>query len=327
MGLYTAALTANNIVQGISTMQKKLAIIASVAHGAAITENMRATTGMTTAQLAFNASLYACPLVWIIGIVIALVALFYAGIGLLNKIAHTSISATGIIGGTFAALGAFLVNTFFVPLVNMLAAFGNFFRNFLNDPVAAVKILFLDMAITVMGYILKLAEGIENLINKIPGVEKDITSGLDSIYKKLESKRQEIKDESGWVEYYQGMDFMDYSEASKVGYKFGEGIEDKFKNNLDFGLDLDSLYNPSVQTAENTAAMANAMEMSEEDLRYMRDIAEREAINRFTTAEVKIDYSGMTNRIDSDMDLDGVLTTLTDGFAEAIEVAAEGVHV
>ena len=61
-------------------------------------------------------------------------------------------------------------------------------------------------------------------------------------------------------------------------------------------------------------------------LKYMRDLAEQEAINRFTTAEVKIDMTGMTNRIDSDMDLDGVLNTLTEGFAEALEVAAEGVH-
>ena len=58
----------------------------------------------------------------------------------------------------------------------------------------------------------------------------------------------------------------------------------------------------------------------------MRDIAEQEAINRFTTAEVKIDMTGMTNRIDSNMDLDGVLNTFTEGFAEALEVAAEGVH-
>ncbi len=106
-----------------------------------------------------------------------------------------------------------------------------------------------------------------------------------------------------------------------------ENQKEKGFNYDDFGLDLDSLYSPSVQTAENTAVMADAMSISEEDLAYMRDIAEREAINRFTTAEVKIDMTGMTNRIDSNMDLDGVLTTLTDGFAEALEVAAEGVHM
>lgn len=76
----------------------------------------------------------------------------------------------------------------------------------------------------------------------------------------------------------------------------------------------------------NSAAAAGALSDTSESLEYLRDIAEQEAINRFTTAEVKIDYSGMTNRIDSDMDVDGVLSRLTDGFAEALEIAAEGVH-
>lgn len=80
------------------------------------------------------------------------------------------------------------------------------------------------------------------------------------------------------------------------------------------------------QIADNTEDAAVSLCKSDEDLTYLRDLAEQEAINRFTTAEVRIDMSGMTNRIDSDMDLDGVLNTLTEGFEEAIEAAAEGVH-
>ena len=78
--------------------------------------------------------------------------------------------------------------------------------------------------------------------------------------------------------------------------------------------------------AESAGSAASSLKGTTEDLKYMRDIAEQEAINRFTTAEVKIDMTGMTNRIDSNMDLDGVLNTFTEGFAEALEVAAEGVH-
>lgn len=77
---------------------------------------------------------------------------------------------------------------------------------------------------------------------------------------------------------------------------------------------------------DSAGSAAASLKETTEDLKYMRDLAEQEAINRFTTAEVKIDMSGMTNRIDSDMDLDGVLNTLTEGFAEALEVAAEGVY-
>lgn len=86
-----------------------------------------------------------------------------------------------------------------------------------------------------------------------------------------------------------------------------------------------SVRTPPALTTVQEARPASLKETTE-DLKYMRDLAEQEAINRFTTAEVKIDMTGMTNRIDSDMDLDGVLNTLTEGFAEALEVAAEGVH-
>ena len=78
--------------------------------------------------------------------------------------------------------------------------------------------------------------------------------------------------------------------------------------------------------AGNTGSMAKSLEVSGEELEYLRDIAERDAINRFTTAEVKIDMTGMTNKIDGGADLNGVIRELTDGFTEALVTAAEGVH-
>lgn len=89
---------------------------------------------------------------------------------------------------------------------------------------------------------------------------------------------------------------------------------------------LDSIGADTAGINDSAGSAASSLKETTEDLKYMRDLAEQEAINRFTTAEVKIDMSGMTNRIDSDIDLDGILNTLTEGFAEALEVAAEGVH-
>ena len=80
------------------------------------------------------------------------------------------------------------------------------------------------------------------------------------------------------------------------------------------------------KTAGNTAAAAGALAETKENLEYLRDIAEQEAINRFTTAEIKVDYSGMTNQISSNMDLDNVLDALTVKFVEAVQMGAEGVH-
>lgn len=78
--------------------------------------------------------------------------------------------------------------------------------------------------------------------------------------------------------------------------------------------------------AGDTSSIAGGTDKTTEELAYLRDIAEQEAINRFTTAEVKIDMTGMTNRIDGSLDIDGVVDELTTGFVDALTTAAEGVH-
>ena len=77
--------------------------------------------------------------------------------------------------------------------------------------------------------------------------------------------------------------------------------------------------------AEDTGSISDSLDMTEEDLKYLRDIAEQEAINRFTTAEIKIDMQN-NNSINSNMDLDGMVSYLEDKLYESMEIAAEGVH-
>lgn len=336
------AMLAYNAVQAISTglanahafAEQVKAAHAAMAAGATLAE-AAATTTATGAQVGLNAALLACPLTWIVIGIIAIIAALYAAVGAINHFAGTSVSATGIIGGAFAVLGAHVINTFIVPFWNALAAIANFIGNVFNDPVAAVKVLFYDMALTVVGYIKNMAEAIEAVINKIPGVTVDITSGLDNFYSGLEQAQQKVKDEAGWVEYVQKMDFVDYTDAAKAGYKFGEGVEDKvtgmFKMpTLDemgfdnFGNNLEGIYGNTGDTAANTAKSADKLEYMDEDLKWMRDIAEREAINRYTTAEITVRQENQ-NYISKDTDLDGIMDAWAADFAEKLEISGEGV--
>ena len=102
-----------------------------------------------------------------------------------------------------------------------------FSGNVFNNPVAAVEVMFYDLCLTVLGYISNLASAIQTLLNKIPGVEVDITSGLDGFYSKLEEAQQAVKDKSGWVEQVGKMDYVDYQTAYNKGYDFGQGVENK----------------------------------------------------------------------------------------------------
>ncbi len=78
--------------------------------------------------------------------------------------------------------------------------------------------------------------------------------------------------------------------------------------------------------ADDTGKIKDAMDLSAEDLQYLRDIAAREAINRFTTAKVDVNIDGITNNIHNDMDLDGVVDYIVMGTEEGLQKAANGVH-
>lgn len=245
LAFYCGVMLVYNTIAGISAAVTAAKAFAGKIHAAALAMESGATFMATAEQYGFNAALLACPVTWIIIAIIALIAIIYAVVAAVNHFTGTSVSATGIIAGLFATLGAHIINTFVVPVWNFFASLANFFANVFNDPVAAVKVLFYDMCLTVIGYIQNMAHAIENLINKIPGVTVDITSGLDGFYSKLEEAQQAVKDKAGWVEYFEKMDYVDYGKAWDAGYSFGQGIEEKIA-----GFDLASLFETNIPCPE-----------------------------------------------------------------------------
>lgn len=79
-------------------------------------------------------------------------------------------------------------------------------------------------------------------------------------------------------------------------------------------------------TAGNTGKISNTLDATEEDLQYLRDIAERETINRFTTAQISVEMNN-SNSINSELDIDGIVDTLGQKLEERLEVVAEGVYI
>lgn len=291
---------------------------------------------MIVAQDGLNAALLACPITWIIIGIIALIAIIYSAVAAVNKWKGTTISATGIIAGTFAVLGAHIINTFIIPTWNMIAALVNFFYNAWNDLAAAVKILFLDMANSVIGYMSNMAHTIEDIINRIPGVHVDITSGLDSFKSKIEDTAAKVKSEAKWKEIVSAKDFIDYGDAAKAGYKFGQGIDSRvsglFDGSGDFGMGggaqgaWEGINENTGNTAGNTAKMADSMDVMDEELKYMRDAAEQEIINRFTLAELKVDVKN-NNTLTKKTDFDDMGRALAAFTGEFLASAAEGGHI
>ena len=351
LGVYYGAQLAANavgmITKGIHIVMAGAKMIQLAATGALTT----ATAAETAAQYGLNAALYACPLVWIIILIIALIAAVYGVVAAVNHFAGTSVSATGIICGAFMTALAFIGNLFvtlcnliidiFVIIYNLIASVANFIGNVFNDPIGSVCRLFFDLADTVLGILQALASAIDtifgsNLAGSVQGWRDSLGSWVDETFGEGEEIMKKLNAED------LHLDRFEYGAAFDMGYEFGQGIDDKVSGLFDFssldsmgaddGLDayglgntLDGIYGNTGDTAANTAASSEALDIAEEDLAYMRDIAEREAINRFTTAEIKVEQHN-ENHISKDTDLDGIMDAWANDFAEKLDVSEEGVH-
>nr|DAY65220.1 MAG TPA: Tail tape measure [Caudoviricetes sp.] len=290
------------------------------------------------AQEGFNAALAACPITWIIGAVILLVAAFYAGVAAVNHFTGASISATGLIG---AAIGGFAASTTnsFILIYNIIAEVVNFFANAWQHPVVATKILFYDLAITVIGYMAEMARSVEAIINRIPGVDVQISAGLDNFKAGIEKAAASAKNASDWNEVVKKKDFVSGADFANKGYKVGSNLADKASN-------LFSGFNPSLDgaggsgidfssfaTAGSPATVkgtgkggAVKVETEKEDIEWMRKLAERDYVARIAqntlAPNIRVEFSGP---ITKEADTDGLVGHVVDRLKEVIATAPEGV--
>lgn len=237
------------------------------------------TTVLTATTARFNATLLASPITWVVMIVMLLVAALYAGVAAFNKLTGSSVSATGIITGTLATLAAFVFNSVLVPIQRGFASFANFLGNVFDNPVASVKLLFYDMALTVLGFIQNVAQGLENLINKIPGVEVNLTSGIDSLYNKIAQGAQTIRSESGWKEYVKAWDYKDLADAFSGGYNWGSNLFSGSSQTSALDYTNTPTYSQVSGIADSVKGIEKSVSMSKEDIKALVDVAERRYVN------------------------------------------------
>jgi tape measure domain-containing protein len=295
-----------------------------------------ATKAWTAAQAILNAVMAANPVVLIIMAVMLLVAAFYAVIAAINKFTGTSLSATGIIVGALAAAGAFVINLFI---------------GVINSVVQLIWSVFVTPFIGIIEWILNVCMGgfdsfgdaVANLIGQIIGwfldLGKVVTTIIDAIFgtdwtSGLEGLRQNViawgKNENAITVEHSAPQFerIEYGDAWDAGYNLGQGIEQSIGDTLGIGGmggTFDAMSSGISEVAGNTEKMADAMSIAEEDLKYMRDIAEQKAINRFTFADVSVQMTNHNN-VNSEVDLDGVANHVFDVLYEQSQMLASGVH-
>ena len=295
------------------------------------------------ANRALVASLLKNPILWIAMLIGVLVAMIYKWIQSVGGLTNAwNICKLTILVAWNAIKLAFFVGVYWViDLIDKLKLCwqkaGVAIANFMGDMNVAVLTILQNMINGAIDIINKFI----NVLNKIPGVNisaiEHVTFATTAAAENEAAKsaraedlaayEQELADaKAGRDAHIDSLQAELASSVDALSAAYAQGKAEAAANSST-GKDLmTGLSADTASIADSTGSAASSLKETTEDLKYMRDLAEQEAINRFTTAEVKIDMTGMTNRIDSDMDLDGVLTTFTTGFAEALEIAAEGVH-
>ena len=348
LGAYLAIMGIVNAITAISA-----AIDATKAAADALAAGQ--TFLWTVQQYELNAALAACPITWIIVLIIALIAIIFAVCNAIAKMTGIANSGFGVITGGvnvviqfFKNLGLTVANIA-LGIGNAIAALASNMMTAFHNAICSVQSWFYNLLSTALSVI----EGICSALNKLPFVEFDY-SGISSAADDYAAKASEA---AGNKEDYQSISdafnegfttfdaFQDgwASDAFNAGAAWGDGIADKVSN---FSLsdvfgqtdipnvgDYTSGFNDAIANSgvgdsignidDNTGKIKDSLDVTEEDLKYLRDIAEQESINRFTTAEVTINQTN-NNNVSSDTDLDGFITALDDAMGEAIDEVTNG---
>ncbi|MFA9376225.1 MAG: tape measure protein [Lachnotalea sp.] len=340
---YKGVVVAHNIVMGIHAFLTAASAFQDSIYAAKTYMATGATFAQTAAQVGLNAALLACPLTWIILLIIAVIAIVYLVVAAINHFAGTSYSATGVIIGAFAVLGAFIWNTI-VGVINAIIQY--------------MWTMFVEPFIGIIEWVLNAANGgfdsfgdaVANLIGQIISwflsLGKVVTKIIDAIFGTswtagLSSLQDSVlawgKNDSAITinrDAPQINSRIGYGDAWDTGYKYGQGVDSKVSgifNNEGLGTTesmADSLGNIDSNTAsgaDSAEKVADSLEITDEDLKYLRDIAEREIIDRTVFKSLKVDMGGVSNTVNNMSDLDGIAEYLGDVISQTASASMEGV--
>lgn len=361
--VYYGAQLAANTISAISTGIHMAMAAAQMAHAAMTGTLTAATAAQIAAQEGLNAAMYASPIVWIVMLVIALVAAIYAVCSAIAQATGIAQSGLGVIAGAIGVVIGFFQQLWSAAMTILsaigagAAALGNNMVAAFHNSIANIQSFFYNLLSTAMSVISQIASA----LSALPFVEFD-AAGLAGMAGDYAAKAQAAQDSK--MEYQDiGAAFQEQmagfsafqsgwaADSFAKGAAVGDGIASSIGDALSFdnmfnteslsdmgdlatavaggvgsGLDASGVPGAAGGTADNTGKMAQEMSKTAEDLKYLRDIAEQETVNRYTLAEVNVDMSGMSNNINNGMDLDGVVSGLTDAVNESIDNITEGVH-
>jgi hypothetical protein len=346
---YGAALLIINTLTGISKGLELAGAIAKAVFAKATLVQTSTTAAATAAQWGLNSALLANPIMWI---VIAVMALIGVIIALVIHNGGLQISIMKLWNFIMTAWDGIMLYTKMLSMEIMnnwdMICFGIQSATVsIENALALMKVGGLLILQSFINEAIDIINGLIDMVNKIPGVSIDavanVTFATDELAKtivEIGAREEELAiTKSNMVENKakRQQDIISFSHdavskqqerQSKINAAIAEKQQspDKTAANSDYAEQTRQQTDSLNAVKDNTGSMRDSVDINNENLEYMRDLAEQEVVNRFATAEIKVD---MTNHmsINNDMDLDGVVAYLGEKLNQEMETVAEGVHI
>lgn len=290
---------------------------------------------MIVAQEGLNAALYACPLTWIIGLIVAVIVIIYLAVEAINYFCDANISVLGIVVGAFWAFGSAIFNVFALGW-NIIAAFVNFLANVFKDPLHAVGNLFIDIWNGIWQFVKARINDIIDAINKIPGVNIDKVGGSTGVLERFEIA-------GGETTVMGKMEYSSVNGALGEGYNIGANLSlgDLLLNmtgpqtpkefdasKITQGADHDAANKTAGntgKTAKNTDKMGKSIDMTNEEIKALRESAIDKSLKKWQDANIIHIQMNNDVEINNGTDLDGFTSQISKGLKDAFAIQREGV--
>ena len=334
-----AAFVAYNVVQAITTGLIKANAFANDLKAAADARAAGATFLETVAQKGFNAALLSCPITWYVAGIGAIVGAIVGGLaiftGAMNKAHGLTLSFAGMAGGClFTLIAAFQnaglgIANVFIGIWNWLESLGqNIFAVFYNA-ITGVQEWWYNLLSTVLNVV----AGICEALNKIPFISFDysgITAAADEYAQKAakaSNNKLEYADMgNAFDKGFNTFDYVNLGDAFSRGYEWGDNTWGNNDSATDFNYDPDDFIFDPDGSADNPlhAEVDNDVNIAEEDLQLLRDIAEARFVQNFVTLTPTVQVTG--NTINEKTDIGTIVDEIEYRLTNEVAASAEGIY-
>ena len=203
------------------------------------------------------------------------------------RYAGSARAAAGIVAGSLAEAGAFIFNSVLLPMQNAFAAVANFLANVFNNPIATIKIAFYDLCINVMNALKGILQAAQGVVNLLPGFDVDWVTRADNTISQFQNARKWEIWTNDYKEVVKPWTAKDLDSAYASGYKWGANLN---LSNIMGGGSTETPQggdekNLLTNIDKNTGKIAKTVDLSDEQIKMLVDVAERKYVNNYNRSD------------------------------------------